>query len=166
MVEGCNKTDRRAGYCVTHGADKKCIVAECSKTGRIDSMCTKHYFERNQPFPRAPATGVAGTAVGSSSAVGGNAVGSVEGYDFDDDDDDDDDDGDVESAVAGANARQKLVASSAQGGVARARTRDVDSSSSSSTKRLKQSDYRGSGGSATSLKNAVAAMDLSKNQQF
>ena len=51
MVEGCNKTDRRAGYCVTHGADKKCIVPECSKTGRIDNMCTKHYFERHPAQP-------------------------------------------------------------------------------------------------------------------
>ncbi|KAL4124748.1 hypothetical protein PRIC2_008342 [Phytophthora ramorum] len=51
MVEGCNKTDRRAGYCVTHGADKKCIIPECSKTGRIDNMCTKHYFERHPAQP-------------------------------------------------------------------------------------------------------------------
>lgn len=51
MVEGCNKTDRRAGYCVTHGADKKCVIPECSKTGRIDNMCTKHYFERHPAQP-------------------------------------------------------------------------------------------------------------------
>lgn len=67
MVEGCNKTDRRAGYCVTHGADKKCIVPECSKTGRIDSMCTKHYFERHQPFGRH--TGAANNGVRPSDSA-------------------------------------------------------------------------------------------------
>lgn len=56
MVEGCNKTDRRAGYCVTHGADKKCIIPECSKTGRIDNMCTKHYFERHPQPPGVVST--------------------------------------------------------------------------------------------------------------
>lgn len=36
---------------MTHGADKKCIIPECSKTGRIDNMCTKHYFERHPAQP-------------------------------------------------------------------------------------------------------------------
>ncbi|KAG6976023.1 hypothetical protein JG688_00001795 [Phytophthora aleatoria] len=29
----------------------KCIIPECSKTGRIDNLCTKHYFERHPAQP-------------------------------------------------------------------------------------------------------------------
>lgn len=144
MVEGCNKTDRRAGYCVTHGADKKCIVGECSKTGRIDNMCTKHYFERNQPFARS-----------SSGATSG---------------DQDTDIGDGGMASVPAKSRKKLTAGGAPVSSSMVRARmssERKDEMPENTKRAKQGGNNNRAAAATTnLKNAVAAMDLSKSQQF
>lgn len=150
MVEGCNKTDRRAGYCVTHGADKKCVVAECSKTGRIDNMCTKHYFERNQPFK---GTGESSHAAAfDDSAASGNA-------------------GDATSSTGAASAtkaRKKAPASAtlaASGAAGRGRD-DLLRTGTKPSNEYRGATSSGAGRGGAGLKSAVAAIDLSKTQQL